>query len=96
MTTGIPNPYRSKLRKNLLTLFLSQPDATHHLREIASLIGANPGNLSKELKRLCAEGLFRSETRGLQKCFSLNTESPIYTQIKFTWEKKQEKSKSNY
>ncbi|MEJ2745414.1 MAG: nucleotidyltransferase domain-containing protein [bacterium] len=82
MTTSIFNLYRSKLREKLLAYFFSNPGASHHLREIASLIGADPGNLSKELKRLCAEGVFQSETRGRQKYFSINTMSPIYPEIK--------------
>lgn len=81
MTTSIFNLYRSKLRECLLAYFFSNPGANHHLREIASLIGADPGNLSKELKRLCSEGLFCSETRGRQKYFSMNTKSPIYPEL---------------
>jgi predicted transcriptional regulator with HTH domain len=83
MTTDVFNLcHRSKLRKKLFTLFFSNPGESHHLREIASLIGVYPGNLSRELNRLCAEGLFLSETRGRQKIFSLNTLSPIYPEIK--------------
>lgn len=82
MTTDIFNLYRSKVRENLLAYFFSNPKANHHLREIASLIGVDPGNLSKELKRLCAGDLFRSETRGRQKYFSMNTRNPIYPEIK--------------
>ena len=73
---------RSKLRRKLLVYFFTNPEASHHLRELASVISEDPGNLSKELKRLCSDGLFVSDIRGRQKYFSINRENPLYEEIK--------------
>ncbi len=73
---------RSRLRGGLLSYFFANPDSHLHLRDIASRVGIDPGNLSRELKRLCREGLFLGETRGRQKYFSLNREYPLYPEIK--------------
>jgi predicted nucleotidyltransferase len=73
---------RSRLRGGLLSYFFANPDSYLHLRDIASRVGIDPGNLSRELNRLCREGLFLGETRGRQKYFSLNREYPLYPEIK--------------
>ncbi len=73
---------RSKLRANLLTYYFSNPETRLHLRELADRLNENPGNLSRELKRLTEEGLFRAEKIGRQKFFSLNQEYGLYREIK--------------
>ena len=65
-------PFHSQLRGKLLTYFFGHDDAKHYLREIASMLELDPGNLSRELRHLEKEGLFLSKKRGNQKCFFLN------------------------
>ena len=65
-------PFHSQLRGKLLTYFFDHEDAKHYLREIASMLELDPGNLSRELRHLEREGLFLSKKRGNQKCFFLN------------------------
>jgi len=65
-------PFHSQLRGKLLTYFFTHDDAKHYLREIASMLELDPGNLSRELRHLEKEGLFLSKKRGNQKCFFLN------------------------
>lgn len=73
---------RSKLRANLLGYYFTNPATRLHLRELAERLGANPGNLSRELKNLTEEGLFRAEKIGRQKFFTLNREYGLYPEIK--------------
>jgi predicted transcriptional regulator with HTH domain len=75
-------PLHSEARRKLLDYFFSHQDAKHYLREIATLLALDPGNLSRELRRLEKEGLFLSKKRGNQKCFFLNPSYEHYSDIK--------------
>ena len=43
---------RSRLRQKLLSYFFTNPNANLYLREIASVLKEDPGNLSKEFAKL--------------------------------------------
>ncbi|MCX5704090.1 MAG: hypothetical protein NT066_06345 [Candidatus Omnitrophica bacterium] len=73
---------RSRLRQKLLSHFFTNPEASLYLREIASLLREDPGNLSKELAQLARSGTFLSKVRGNQKYFSLNKDYPLYKELK--------------
>ena len=73
---------RSRLRGKLLAFFFANPERNLHLREIAAILREDPGNLSREMRRLCEEGLFISNTTGRQKFFSLNRSYPLYSEVK--------------
>ena len=77
----------SKARQRLLAFYFTNPNARHHLRDLAERIGVDPSNLSKELRRLEHDGLFKSEVNGRQKYFSLNREYPLYTEVRRIVEK---------
>ena len=72
----------SKLRRKLLTYSFTHPDETYYVRELAHLINEDPGNLSRELKKLEADGLFTSVTKGRVKFFSLNRKYPLFKELK--------------
>ncbi len=73
---------KSKLRRDLLAYFFTNPDSSHHLREIAELLDADPANLSRELARLEGEAIFLSRKVGNQKHFRLNKEHPLYRELR--------------
>lgn len=73
---------RSRLRKKIFSYFFSNRSASLYLREIASILKEDPGNLSKELSKLEREGIFISTLRGNQKYFSLNEKHPLYKELK--------------
>ncbi|OGS26508.1 MAG: hypothetical protein A2297_01995 [Elusimicrobia bacterium RIFOXYB2_FULL_48_7] len=73
---------KTNLRKRLLTYSFTHPDETYYLRELALFIKEDPGNLSRELKRLEEEGLYTSTTRGKLKFYSLNKKYPLYDEYK--------------
>jgi predicted nucleotidyltransferase len=52
------------------------------VRELSGLIDEDPGNLSRELKRLEDEGLYTSVTRGRIKLYSLNKKYPLFKELK--------------
>ena len=75
-------PFHSQLRSKLLVYFFKNQDAKHYLREIATIVKLDPGNLSRELRYLEKEGLFQSKRRGNQKCFFLNPNYEYYEDLK--------------
>jgi predicted nucleotidyltransferase len=73
---------RSKARQRLLAYYFANPAARLHLRDLAGRLDIDPANLSKELRRLETEGLFRSEVSGRQKCFQLNRRYPLFSELR--------------
>ena len=72
----------SKLRRKLLTYSFTHPDEHYYVRELSHLINEDPGNLSRELKRLEDEGLYSSMVKGKVKFFSLNKKYPLFKELK--------------
>ena len=73
---------RSKARQRLLAYYFTNPAARHHLRDLADRLSIYPSNLSRELRRLERDGVFRSEVNGRQKHFRLNREYPLYSEVR--------------
>jgi predicted nucleotidyltransferase len=73
---------RSKARQRLLAYYFANPTARLHLRDLAGQLDIDPSNLSKELRRLETEGLFRSEVSGRQKYFRLNRGYPLFAEVR--------------
>jgi len=73
---------RSKARQRLLAYYFANPSARIHLRNLADRLDIDPANLSKELRRLEIEGLFRSEVSGRQKYFQLNRDYPLFAELR--------------
>src|SRR4030043_2430053 len=72
----------TKLRRKLLTYSFTHSDENYYVRERSSLIDEDPGNLSRELKKLEEEGLYTSMTKGRVKFFSLNKNYPLFRELK--------------
>jgi predicted nucleotidyltransferase len=73
---------RSKARQHLLAHYCTNPTARRHLRDLANRLSIDPSNLSRELRRLEREGLFRSEVVGRQKYFQLNREYALFDEVR--------------
>jgi predicted nucleotidyltransferase len=73
---------RSKARQRLLGFYFTNPTARHHLRDLAVRLEIDPSNLSKELRSLEVEGLFRSDLSGRQKYFQLNREYALFDEVR--------------
>jgi predicted nucleotidyltransferase len=78
---------RSRARQRLLAYFFTNPAARLHLRDLAGRLSLDPSNLSRDLRRLEREGLFRSEVSGRQKYFRLNREYPLFREVRSIVEK---------
>ena len=67
---------QSNLRRSLLAHLYSNRSARFYVRQMASILGVDPTNLSRELSRLEREGLLRSEIEGRQRYYGINLEYP--------------------
>jgi len=81
--------FRSKITTKLLGYFFLNPQKSHYINELASILNLDVGNLFRKLKELEQEGILYSEMRGNQKYYGLNKE---YSLLKET--KKAKKSKN--
>ena len=73
---------RSRLRQKILAYYFTNPAESLYIRQSASILKEDPGNLSKEFSRLEREGIFIAEMKGNQKHFHLNKRYPLYNEIK--------------
>jgi len=78
----LPYLFASKLRRRLLAHYFTHPEQTYYVRELAALLDLDPGNLSKEFKKLTQEGLFEKKRKGRIKFYHLNSHYPLYKEIK--------------
>ncbi|MDD5686743.1 MAG: nucleotidyltransferase domain-containing protein [Elusimicrobia bacterium] len=74
--------FKTKLVKKLLTYSFTHPDENYYVRELALLINEDVGNLSRELRKLAEEGIYKSYIRGKLKIYSLNKKYSLYKEIK--------------
>lgn len=73
---------KSQLRRKLLAYSFTHPDESFYVRELAVRMKEDPGNLSRELRRLEAEGLYRSTQKGTLKFYSLNPGHALFKELK--------------
>jgi predicted nucleotidyltransferase len=72
----------SRLRAKLLGWLFSHPGERYFVRQLAGLLGEDSTNLSRELARLADLGLVTGSRDGQQKYFQVNTESPVYPELR--------------
>ena len=73
---------KSKTRASILGLFFNNPEKEYYLRQIEQLIGYSAGNIRREISRLESDGLFLSRNMGNIKLYKLNTDYPLYNEIR--------------
>lgn len=79
---AILNLTKSRLRKELLILYFSNPEKEFYLRELEKIMGFSVGNIRRELNRLQQEGIFTKQRKGNLLYYSLNLKSPLYNEVK--------------
>ena len=78
----LPYLISSRLRRQLLTHYFTHPEEKYYVREIASLLNLDAGNLSRELRSLARIGVFEEERKGRIKFYRLNLGWPLYDEVK--------------
>lgn len=74
--------FSSRVRVEILSTFLMNPERELYVREVARLTGEDYKNVSMELRNLEEIGLLSSRNEGNLKYFSLNKEFVIYEELK--------------
>ena len=74
--------FSSRVRVEILSTFLMNPERELYLREVARLTGEDYKNVSMELRNLREIGLVSSRNEGNLKYFSLNKAFVIYEELK--------------
>lgn len=72
----------SKTRKAIFRLYFAHPEKKYYLRELERILNLPVQNIRREFLVLEKNGIFTREKQGNQVYYSLNTESPIFSEIK--------------
>ena len=78
---------RTKLRRKLLTHIVQHGEQDYYVRELAEILGEDPGNCSRELKRFAAEGILTVVIRAGAKFYQLNADYARLLELKQLLEK---------
>lgn len=73
---------KSKIRREIFSLFFTNPEQKYYLRQLERLLGFSAGNIRRELLNLVQDGLFHTEKQGNLFYYSLNTDHALYEEIK--------------
>jgi predicted nucleotidyltransferase len=73
---------KSKIRRDLLALFFSNPSQKYYLRQIHRILGYSAGNIRRELLKFQKDDLFITEKAGNLLYYSLNTNHPLFEELK--------------
>jgi predicted nucleotidyltransferase len=71
-----------KLKDKILIYAFTHPEDSWYVRQMASMLDARPGNVSRVLKVLEKEGMFRFHAKGGAKYYSLNKQYPLFNDLK--------------
>lgn len=72
----------SQTRKAIFGLYFSHPEKKYYLRELERIIHFPVQNIRRELIALEKKGIFKREEMGSQVYYFLNTDSPIFDELK--------------
>jgi len=74
-----------KLTKNqtlVLQIFFNDPEKSYYLRELAKILGKQPGVFQKDINALAEKGILLSERVANSRFFKLNKSYPLYAEVK--------------
>lgn len=74
--------FTSRVRVQLLTIFLLRPENQYHIRALSSEVDAQYSAVWKELKNLEEIGFLQSESTGGRKIFRMNPHFPIISELR--------------
>jgi predicted nucleotidyltransferase len=73
---------KSKIRRDILTLFFGNPSKKYYVRQIERLLGYSVGSIGRELKKFKKDDLFLTEKTGNLVYYRLNQDHPLYEELK--------------
>lgn len=72
----------SQLRARVIGWLFTHPDERYYVRQLATLLGEDSTNLSRELTRLEGLGVVVSQREGKQKHYHANRDLPIFDELR--------------
>jgi len=72
----------SRLRRDVLALFFSNPETEYHIREVARRVKSPTNAVQAELERLAGAGILKKVGRANLVCFSVDRASPIFPELR--------------
>ncbi|MBP8932914.1 MAG: hypothetical protein KBG67_00620 [Candidatus Atribacteria bacterium] len=73
---------KSKLRKELLLLYFTNPNKKYYLRELERILNFSVGNIRRELIRLEQTGFFCCKNEGNFVYYYLNQNHPLFKELR--------------
>jgi predicted nucleotidyltransferase len=74
--------FSSRVRVKLLTVFMTSPLGRFYTRQLERLVEESPYAIQRELRRLEGIGLLRAEREANLRYYWVNTDFPIYPELK--------------
>jgi len=73
---------KSRIRRDLLTLFFTNPSQRYYLRELQRLLGYSAGSIRRELLKLQQDDLLTTHRVGNLLYYAVNTTHPLFKELK--------------
>ncbi len=73
---------KSRIRRDLLTLFFTNPSQRYYLRELQRLLGSSAGNIRRELLKFQHDDLVTTHRVGNLLYYAVNTTHPLFKELK--------------
>ena len=73
---------KSKIRRDLLALFYTNPSRKYYLRELQRILGYSAGSIRRELLKFCRDNLFHTQKEGNLLYYYLDTKHPLFKELK--------------
>lgn len=73
---------KSKITQVVLGYFMLHENSELYVNEMARRLCLNQGNLDRKLKELEKNGILKSELRGKERYYSLNSSFPLFNEYK--------------
>lgn len=72
----------TKKQTQILEIFFNNPEKSYYLRQLARLLGTEPGVFQRDINALEKKGILTSEFQANSRFFKLNKKYPLYQEIK--------------
>jgi predicted nucleotidyltransferase len=66
----------------ILEIFFRDPEKSYYLRQLAKIIGKEPGVFQRDINKLVENGILASEFQANARFFKLNKNHPLYKEFK--------------
>lgn len=72
----------SKIKRNILNIFLSNPDEKYYVRQLATVLKSSVGTIHREVVKFEKSGILSSEKVGNLRFFCANKNNPLFKELK--------------